>query len=77
MSTPGSSTGGIGEHAPPVREGICTRLANLGVRLDPSRNSAGAAIISADGSSYTVRVVPADEERSLAQHTARVLTEIL
>src|SRR4029077_15442959 len=25
-------TGGIGEHAPPVREGICARLLPLGVR---------------------------------------------
>ncbi len=66
-------TGGIGEHAPPVREGICARLAHLGVHLDPSRNAAGAAVISADGSSCTVRVVPANEERSIARHTARVV----
>ena len=66
-------TGGIGEHAPPVREGISARLAHLGVGLDPSRNAASAAIISADESSCTVRVLPADEERSISRHTARVL----
>jgi acetate kinase len=67
-------TGGIGEHAPPVREGICAGLGPLGVRLDPARNAANAAIISADGSPCTVRVVPANEERSIARHTQRVLT---
>ncbi len=66
-------TGGIGEHAAPVREGICAGLLPLGVRLDPARNAASAAIISADGTSCTVRVVPANEERSIARHTARVL----
>jgi len=66
-------TGGIGEHAPPVREGICAELAHLGVRLERGRNAANAAVISADDSPCTVRVVPADEERSIARHTARVL----
>jgi len=66
-------TGGIGEHAPPVREGICARLAPLGIRLDPARNAANAAIISPDGSPCTVRVVPANEERSIARHAQRVL----
>jgi len=66
-------TGGIGEHAAPVREGICAGLLPLGVRLDPALNAAGAAVISAEGSSCTVRVVPTDEERSIARHTARVL----
>ena len=66
-------TGGIGEHAAPVREAICAGLLPLGVRLDPALNAASAAIISADGTSCTVRVVPANEERSIARHTARVL----
>jgi acetate kinase len=66
-------TGGIGEHAAPVREGICAGLLPLGVRLDPALNAAGASVISAEGSSCIVRVVPADEERSIARHTARLL----
>ena len=70
-------TGGIGEHAPPVRDGICARLAALGVRLDPALNAASAAIISADDSSCTVRVVPADEEHSISRHTARVLAKAI
>ena len=68
-------TGGIGEHAPPVREGICARLAHLDVRLDPARNAASAPVISTEDSPCTVRVVPADEERSIARHTARVLAK--
>jgi acetate kinase len=66
-------TGGIGEHAPPVREGICARLAPLGIRLDPARNAANAPVISPDGSACTVRIVPANEERSIARHTISVL----
>jgi acetate kinase len=50
-----------------------TRLAPLGVRIDPALNTAGAAIISAGDSSCTVRVVPADEERAIARHTATVV----
>jgi len=66
-------TGGIGEHAAPVREAICAGLQSLGIRLDPALNAAGASVISAGGSSCTVRVLPADEERSISRHTARVL----
>jgi len=68
-------TGGIGEHAPPVREGICARLAHLGVRLDRSLNAASAAIISPDDNPCTVRVVPANEEQSISRHTACVLAK--
>ena len=64
-----------GEHAPPVREGICARLGHLGLCLDPSRNAASAPVISADHSSCTVRIVPADEERSISRHTAHVLAK--
>ena len=66
-------TGGIGEHAAPVREEICAGLQHLGVRLDASRNAANASVVSADDSRCTVRVVPANEERSIARHTRRVL----
>ena len=66
-------TGGIGEHAPAIRVGICNGLEPLGVRLDASRNSANAAVVSETGSPCTVRVVPANEERSIARHTTRVL----
>jgi acetate kinase len=66
-------TGGIGEHAAAVREGICAGLQHLGVRLDPPRNAANAAVISAGDSPSMVRVVASNEERSIARHTRRVL----
>ena len=67
-------TGGIGEHAPAVREGICAHLAYLGVRLDSFRNESNAAVISTDDSPCTVRVVAANEERSISRHTTRRLS---
>lgn len=65
-------TGGIGQRAAPVRAEICAPLRHLGVHLDERRNAAGAAIVSADGSPCTVRVVASDEERRIARHTARL-----
>ena len=41
--------GGIGEHAPVVRERICAGLEFLGVRLDPQRNLANAGLVSGGG----------------------------
>ncbi|HZR81075.1 MAG TPA: acetate/propionate family kinase [Candidatus Binatia bacterium] len=67
-------TGGIGEHAAPVREETCRGLEHLGVRLDRDRNAGHAAVISTPGSSCTVRVVAADEDRMIARHTARTLS---
>src|SRR6202040_2696091 len=40
-------TGGIGEHAPAVREEICRDLDHLGVRLGPARNNAPQAVTRA------------------------------
>jgi len=65
-------TGGIGEHAALVREDICRELAYLGVKLDPERNARSDAVVTADGSRCTVRVVPTDEELQVARHTARL-----
>jgi acetate kinase len=65
-------TGGIGEHAAPIRERICAGFDYLGVQLDPDRNAVGAPIISA-GSRVTVRVIPTNEELIIARHTTRLL----
>jgi acetate kinase len=67
-------TGGVGEHAAPVRARICDGLAFLGITLDPDRNAAGAPIISRDDSPATVRVIPTDEALMIARHTARLVT---
>lgn len=66
-------TGGIGEHQPVIRERICAGLSFLGIRLDPARNAAGAALISPDDTDVEVRVIPADEERIIARGVRSVL----
>lgn len=58
--------GGIGEHSPEVRAGICEGLEFLGLRLDVSRNARGGDIISGDDSRVSVRVIPTDEEMVIA-----------
>lgn len=65
--------GGIGENAPAVRERICAGLGFLGIRLDEARNGANRAVISADGSPATVRVIRTDEEVMIARAVCRLL----
>ena len=60
-------TGGIGEHSPEVRAGICDGLGHLGVALDPAANAANATAIGAAGAACEVRVVPADEDLVIAR----------
>ncbi|MDQ6764971.1 MAG: acetate/propionate family kinase, partial [Verrucomicrobiota bacterium] len=59
--------GGIGENSPVVRARICDRLGFLGIRLDESRNTETAAVISTDASRVTVRVIHTDEELMIAR----------
>ena len=66
-------TGGIGEHAAPVRWRICEGLKFLGVRLDPDRNAEHASVISHDGTGVAVRVIPTDENLMVARHTRRLV----
>jgi acetate kinase len=68
-------TGGIGEHAAPIRARICAGMDFLGIQLDERRNAAHASIISRDSSAATVRVMPTDEELMIARHTYRLLLE--
>ena len=68
-------TGGIGEHAGPVRERVCEGLAFLGIRLDRGRNAAHAPVISGDAAAVTVRVVPTDEDLMVARHTRRLIEQ--
>ncbi|MGC3974832.1 MAG: acetate/propionate family kinase [Nitrospira sp.] len=66
-------SGGIGEHSSVVRSRMCDGLAFLGIQLDQARNEAHAAVISEPGSRVTVRVIPTDEERYIAQSVCRLL----
>ncbi len=62
-------TGGIGEHAAPVRWEICQGLQFLGISIDPQRNDNHADIISTPESRCVVRVIPTKEDLMIARHT--------
>jgi acetate kinase len=66
-------TAGIGSVAVSIRRRICEGLHFMGIRLDPARNDANAAIISSDDSRVTVRVIKTNEELMIARHTYKVL----
>ena len=59
--------GGIGEHSPEIRAGICDGLGFLGLKLDPSRNNLARDVISSDESRVTVRIIPTDEALVIAR----------
>lgn len=65
-------TAGIGEHAAPIRAGICDRLAWMGIKISDEANQANAAIISAPDSQIEVRVIPTNEELVIARHTFKL-----
>jgi acetate kinase len=67
-------TGGIGGRSAVVRRAICEGLAYLGVALDDTRNDANEPVVSRNGATCTVRVIPTDEERMIARHTRRIAT---
>ncbi|MFN8122770.1 MAG: acetate/propionate family kinase [Thermoleophilia bacterium] len=64
-------TGGIGEHSPEVRAGVCDGLGHLGVVLDPTANAANAPVVSAAAAGCEVRVTPTDEDLVIARAAAR------
>jgi acetate kinase len=66
-------TGGIGEHAPAIRERVCRDAAWLGVEPAAAANTQGGPRISAPGSRVGAWVVPTDEELMIARHTHRLL----
>jgi acetate kinase len=66
-------TGGIGQHAAPIRARVCERVAWTGVRLDPLANERGGPRISTATSPVSVWVIPTDEERVIARHTRRIV----
>jgi acetate kinase len=68
-------TGGIGEHAAPVRGSICDGLGHLGVTVNPDRNAASDRYILTDGSDCEVLVIPTDEDSIIAQHCRHILAK--
>lgn len=63
-------TAGVGEHAAVIRERVCRKAEWLGIRLDPAANEAHGPRISTANSRVSAWVIPTDEERMIAIHTA-------
>jgi acetate kinase len=69
-------TGGIGENDIATRAEVCAGLGALGIVLDAKRNDArGEAVISAENSPVTVRVIPPAEDLIIVNHVARMMAE--
>ena len=68
-------TGGMGEHAAPVRERVCEGLEFLGIQIDTDRNAAHARVISSDAAAVPVLIVPTDEDLMVARHTRRLIKQ--
>jgi acetate kinase len=66
-------TGGIGEHAAPIRARVCRAAGWLGVTLDEAANNAGGPRISPSGAKASAWVIPTDENLMVARHTRQVL----
>jgi len=66
-------TGGIGEHAAPVRQRVCAAARWLGVEVDSVANSANAKCISSAAAKVRVLVLPTNEEWVIARHTAALV----
>lgn len=67
-------TGGIGENDIASRAEICAGLGALGIVLDQERNNVrGEAVISAENSRVTVRVIPPAEDLIIVNHVVRLL----
>jgi len=66
-------TGGIGEHAAPIREAVCRRAAWLGIELDPAANAVHGPRISTAASRTAAWVIPTNEELMIARHTRHLL----
>jgi acetate kinase len=67
-------TGGIGEHSATIRSRISHHAMWLGLELNDSANTTGAACISSAGSTVSAWIVATDENRMIAQHTLQHVT---
>jgi acetate kinase len=66
-------TGGIGENAVPIREGVCRDAVWLGVELDAVANARGGPRISTPAAHVQAWVIPTNEELMIARHTQHML----
>lgn len=66
-------SGGIGEHAPEVRDRICSGLQFLGIDIDKKRNVKNEQVISTDKSKVCVRVIQTNEQLMIARLVCSVM----
>ncbi|MCC9603871.1 acetate/propionate family kinase [Stieleria sp. JC731] len=74
-------TGGIGENATKIREGVCQGLEELGIRIDSDANQSvkgrggesGEASFHADDSKTQLWVIPTNEEVVVARQTIHAI----
>ncbi len=66
-------TGGIGEHAPSIRDRVCRAVNWLGLDFDDVNNEQGGPRISRESSRVSAWVIPTNEELMIAQHTQHLL----
>jgi len=70
-----SFTGGIGENSSMLREAICSGMDGIGIVLDLDKNNNAVADsqISSEKSKLKIFVVPTDEEKIVAEATAKLI----
>jgi acetate kinase len=66
-------TGGIGEHAAPIRSRVCKDARWIGIELDEAANAAHGPRLSTATSKVQAWVIPTDENLMIARHTRRLL----
>ncbi len=69
-------TAGVGENSPEVRALTLANLEEMGIEIDPDRNTSsdrGPRTISKDSSRVAVLVIPTNEELEIARQTATAL----
>ena len=65
-------TGGIGENARDIRAAVLRGMEWIGLGLDAGANARNAPVISPPEAKTRALVVPTDEERMIAEHTAAI-----
>ena len=68
-------TGGIGEHAAPIRARVVDGCRWLGARQDPVANARGATRFETPDSRLQLCMLPTDEETIIAQHVVRCMVD--
>ena len=69
-------TAGIGENSAPIREMVCSGLEDLGIILNPEKNTRAngkSCQVQSDQSRVKIMVVPTHEERAIALQTLQLL----